>query len=162
MTLTNRLSGRTVPYETSNVRPQVNSLAEARLFTEGDLVREGQPLYRIDAAPYEAQVANARAPLAKARAAIASSAALARRYAELVEISALSKQDRDDAQTSAAQAVAEVAAHEAALRTAQIDTQRPASSIKPLCPARQRYARRSQRRILLWECCASICGCLAE
>jgi multidrug efflux pump subunit AcrA (membrane-fusion protein) len=40
------------------IRPQ-NGLIEARLFREGDLVREGQPLYRIDAAPYEAQVANA-------------------------------------------------------------------------------------------------------
>jgi membrane fusion protein, multidrug efflux system len=52
------------------------------LFTEGDLVRKGQPLYRIDASPYEAQVANVQAALARARAAIASSVALVLRYCD--------------------------------------------------------------------------------
>jgi membrane fusion protein (multidrug efflux system) len=109
---------------TSDVRPQVNGLIEARLFTEGDLVRKGQPLYRIDASPYEAQVANAQAALARARAAIASTAALARAYGELVKTNAISKQNYENAQTSADQAEAEVAAQEAALRTAQIDLAR--------------------------------------
>jgi membrane fusion protein (multidrug efflux system) len=70
--LTDQLPGRTSAYETSDVRPQINGLIEARLFTEGDLVQKDQPLYRIDASPYEAQVANAEASLAKAKAAIAS------------------------------------------------------------------------------------------
>ncbi len=121
VTLTNELPGRTSAYETSQVRPQVNGIVEARLFTEGDMVRQGQPLYRIDASPYQAQVANARAALARAKAAIASSAALARRYGELVKINAISKQDYENSQTSAAQAQADVAAQQAALRTAQID-----------------------------------------
>ncbi|MDE0877321.1 MAG: efflux RND transporter periplasmic adaptor subunit [Sphingomonas bacterium] len=124
VTLTTELPGRTSAYETSEVRPQVNGLVEARLFTEGDLVRKGQPLYRIDSQPYQAQVANARAALARARAAIASSEALARRYGELVKINAISKQDYENAQTTAAQARADVAAQQAALRTAQIDLAR--------------------------------------
>jgi membrane fusion protein (multidrug efflux system) len=61
--MTNQLPGRTSAYETADVRPQVNGLVEARLFTEGDLVQKGQPLYRIDASPYEAQVADAQAAL---------------------------------------------------------------------------------------------------
>ncbi len=124
VTLTNELPGRTSAYETSQVRPQVNGLVEARLFTEGDVVDKGQALYRIDSQPYEAQVANARAALAKARAAIASSAALSRRYGELVKINAISKQDYENAQTTAAQAQADVAAQQAALKTAQIDLAR--------------------------------------
>lgn len=124
VTLTDQLPGRTSPYETSDVRPQVNGLVEARLFTEGDLVQKGQPLYRIDAAPYEAQVANAQAALVKARAAILSSAALARRDAELVKTGVISRQDNENAQSDAAQAEADVAAREAALRTAQIDLAR--------------------------------------
>jgi multidrug efflux pump subunit AcrA (membrane-fusion protein) len=99
-------------------------LTPPRLFTEGDLVRKGQPLYRIDASPYKAQVANAQAALARARAAIASTAALARAYGELVKTNAISKQNYENAQTSADQAEAEVAAQEAALRTAQIDLAR--------------------------------------
>ncbi|WP_210358151.1 efflux RND transporter periplasmic adaptor subunit [Sphingomonas beigongshangi] len=122
--LTSELPGRTAAYETSDVRPQVNGLVQARLFTEGDMVRAGQPLYRIDSSPYQAQVANARAALARARAAIASSAALARRYGELVKINAIARQDYENALTSAAQARADVAAQQAALRTAQIDLAR--------------------------------------
>lgn len=85
------------------------------------MVRQGQPLYRIDPAPYEAQVASARAALTRARAAIASSNALARRYGELVKINAISRQDFENATTQAQQAQADVAAQAAALRTAQID-----------------------------------------
>ncbi|MBB4087830.1 MULTISPECIES: efflux RND transporter periplasmic adaptor subunit [Sphingomonas] len=124
VTLTTELPGRTSPFETSDVRPQVNGLILARLFQEGDFVREGQPLYRIDPAPYQAQVANARAGVARARAAIASSAALARRYGELVKINAISRQELENATTSAQQAQADVAAQQAALRTAQIDLNR--------------------------------------
>ena len=124
VTLTSDLPGRTAAFETSDVRPQVNGLIQARLFTEGDLVRQGQPLYRIDPAPYQAQAASARAALARARAAIASSAALARRYGELVKINAIARQDYENAQTSAAQAQADVAAQQAAVRTAQIDLSR--------------------------------------
>ena len=121
VTLSTELPGRTSAYETSDVRPQVNGIILARLFEEGDFVRAGQPLYRIDPKPYEAQVANARASLARARAAIASSQALARRYGELVKINAISRQDAENAITSAQQAQADVAAQQAALRSAEID-----------------------------------------
>ena len=124
VTLTSELPGRTTGFETSDVRPQVNGLVLERLFVEGDVVRKGQPLYRIDPSPYQAQVASARAALARARASIASSAALARRYGELVKINAISRQDLENAQTSAQQAQADVAAQQAALRTAQIDLAR--------------------------------------
>lgn len=124
VTLTTTLPGRTTAYETSEVRPQVNGLVIARLFTEGDTVRKGQALYRIDPQPYLAQVASARAALARARAAIASSSALARRYGELVKINAIARQDYENAITSSEQAKADVAAQQAALRTAQIDLSR--------------------------------------
>jgi membrane fusion protein (multidrug efflux system) len=124
VTLKTELPGRTAAYETSDVRPQVNGLVRARLFTEGDFVRQGQPLYRIDSAPYEAQVASARAALARARATIASSAALARRYGELVKINAIARQEYENAVASANQAKADVAAQSAALRSAQIDLTR--------------------------------------
>ncbi|WP_373369262.1 efflux RND transporter periplasmic adaptor subunit [Sphingomonas folli] len=124
VTLTTVLPGRTSAYETSEVRPQVNGLVTARLFTEGDQVKKGQALYRVDPQPYQAQVANARAALARARAAIASSAALQRRYGELVKINAIARQDYENAVTSAEQARADVAAQQAALRTAQIDLAR--------------------------------------
>ena len=124
VTLSTELAARTSPYESSDVRPQVNGLIRARLFQEGEPVGAGQALYRIDPAPYEAQVASARAAVARARAAIASSEGLARRYGELVKINAISRQDYENAITVAQQARAEVAAQRAALRNAQIELQR--------------------------------------
>lgn len=124
VTLNSELPGRTSAYETSDVRPQVSGLIQARLFQEGDLVRAGQPLYRIDPTPYETQVASARAALARARAAIASTQALARRYGELVKINAISRQEAENATTGAQQAQADVVAQQAALRNAQIDLAR--------------------------------------
>ena len=122
--LTTELPGRTTAFETSEVRPQANGIVLERLFVEGDVVHRGQSLYRIDPAPYEAQVASARAALTRARSSIASSAALARRYGELVKINAIARQEFENAQTTAAQAQADVAAQQAALRTAQIDLAR--------------------------------------
>lgn len=122
--LSTELPGRTSAYESSEVRPQVNGLILERLFTEGDQVRAGQALYRIDPAPYEAQVASARAALGRARAAIASTSALARRYGELVKINAISRQEAENATVGAQQAQADVAAQQAALRSAQIDLAR--------------------------------------
>jgi len=124
VTLTTELPGRTTAFETSEVRPQVNGLVLKRLFVEGDVVHQGQALYLIDPAPYEAQVASARAALTRARSSIASSAALARRYGELVKINAIARQEFENAQTSSAQAQADVSAQQAALRTAQIDLAR--------------------------------------
>lgn len=122
--LSTELPGRTSAYEASDVRPQVNGLILDRLFTEGDQVRAGQALYRIDPAPYEAQVASARAALGRARSAIASTSALARRYGELVKINAISRQEAENAVVGAQQAQADVAAQQAALRSAQIDLAR--------------------------------------
>lgn len=124
VTLGTELPGRIAAFETSDVRPQVNGVIERRLFKEGDEVRAGQALYQIDPSPYRAAVANARAALARAEAAIASSDALARRYGELVKINAISRQDYENAVTTAAQARADVGAQRAALQTAQIDLTR--------------------------------------
>jgi membrane fusion protein (multidrug efflux system) len=121
VTLTTELPGRINAFETSEVRPQVNGLIRARLFEEGDQVRAGQPLYRIDPAPYEAQVASARAALRRAQAATGSTAALAQRYGQLVGINAISRQEAENARTTADQARADVAAQQAALRSAQVD-----------------------------------------
>ena len=124
VTLSKELPGRTSPFETSDVRPQVDGIIRARLFTEGDFVREGQPLYRIDPVTYEARVANARAALAHAQASTVSAEGQVRRYAELVKRDFVSKQHYDNAISAAGEARADVAAQAAALRSAQIDLDR--------------------------------------
>jgi len=84
------LPGRTSPYTTSQVRPQVNGIIQARLFKEGGKVTAGQPLYQIDPKPYRAVYDNAAATLATAKA-------KATRYEALVKQKAIAPQDYDDA-----------------------------------------------------------------
>ena len=122
--LTTELPGRTAAYETSDVRPQVDGIIRARLFTEGEYVRAGQPLYRIDPVAYEARVANARAALARARSSTIAAEGQARRYAELVKRDFVSRQLYDNALSAVGEARADVAAQSAALRSAQIDLDR--------------------------------------
>ena len=124
VTLTDELPGRTSAFETSDVRPQVDGIILARLFTEGDYVRQGQPLYRIDPASYQARVANARAALAHARASTIAADGQVRRYAELVKRNFVSRQLYENALSAAGEAKADVAAQQAALKSAEIDLAR--------------------------------------
>ena len=122
--LTTELPGRTSPYEISEVRPQVDGIIRARLFTEGDYVQAGQPLYRIDPVTYEARVASARAALARARASTIGAEGQARRYGELVRRNFVSRQLYDNALSAVGEARADVSAQAAALRSAEIDLAR--------------------------------------
>ena len=124
VTLSTELPGRTSPYETSDVRPQVDGIILARLFTEGDYVQAGQPLYRIDPVTYEARVASARAAVARAQASTIGAEGQARRYAELLKRNFVSRQNYDDALSAAGTARADVTAQRATLRSAEIDLAR--------------------------------------
>src|ERR1700751_6203064 len=69
--ITEELPGRTTAFRISDVRPQVNGIIIKRMFTEGSEVREGQQLYQIDPATYQAAYDSAKAALAKAEATLA-------------------------------------------------------------------------------------------
>ena len=120
LTMIAELPGRTVAVMVSEVRPQIRGLIQRRLFTEGQQVKAGQVLYQIDPALYQADYDNAKATLARAEAERVSTRLLAERYAELVKIEAVSKQQNDDAAAAHGRAEAEVAAARAALDTARI------------------------------------------
>lgn len=118
--VTTSLGGRTVAFETSEVRPQVGGLIRRRLFTEGGLVRAGQPLYQIDASLYQAAVDQASANLASARASAQAADERVRRFAPLAKMQAIAEQDYTDALAEARVARAAVAQNGAALETARI------------------------------------------
>jgi membrane fusion protein, multidrug efflux system len=115
------LPGRTNAFLVAQVRARVDGIVLRREFTEGDDVKQGQRLYKIDPAPYIAALNNAKASLAKAQANVASQNALTARYKVLVAANAVSKQDYDNAVAAQGQAVADVAAGKAAVDTAQIN-----------------------------------------
>ncbi|WP_229710083.1 efflux RND transporter periplasmic adaptor subunit [Novosphingobium indicum] len=115
------LSGRTVAYETSQVRPQVTGVIRKRYFTQGSYVRAGQPLFQIDPSLYEAAVNQARANLASARATADAASAKAERFKPLAEMEAIAKQDYTDALAEARVAKATVQQMAATLDTAKIN-----------------------------------------
>ena len=118
---TTELPGRTTDFRQAEIRPQVNGILQQRLFIEGQLVEAGQTLYKIDAAPYQAALANAKANLASAKAVAHNAKLKAERLKGLLGSKAVSQQDYDDAQAALMQADATVASAEAALQTAEIN-----------------------------------------
>lgn len=116
-----QLGGRTVAYETSEVRPQINGLIRRRLFEQGGYVRAGQPLFQIDSSLYRASVDQASANLASARASAEAAKVKADRFRPLAEMEAIAKQDYTDALAQARVANAAVAQNSAALETARIN-----------------------------------------
>ena len=121
VTRTTELPGRTSPTLSSDVRPQVNGIIKARLFVEGGDVTAGQVLYQIDPAPYQATLDQAKGTLANAEANLVTTRLQAQRYADLVKINAVSKQDNDNSQATYRQALATVQADQAAVESAAIN-----------------------------------------
>ena len=120
VTLTRELAGRATGYQMAEVRPQVSGIVAKRLFTEGSVVKQGQPLYQLDDAAYRAQTNSARAQLARAEASANAARLAARRSGELVKSRAISVQDDENAQAAWKQAEADVGAARAALDAANV------------------------------------------
>ncbi len=121
VTLTRELPGRTSAYRVAEVRARVNGIVLKRLFTEGSDVKEGQKLFLIDPAPYQAALDGAKAALARAEANVANARLQADRYADLVKDNAVSRQEYDNATAALKTADADVAAARAAEQAARIN-----------------------------------------
>jgi len=119
--LATELPGRVTPLRVAEVRARISGIILKRSFTEGSDVKEGDLLFEIDPAPYEAALDSARATLARAKASSASSAALAERYKGLVDSNAVSRQAYDDAVAAALAGQADLLAASAAVRNAEIN-----------------------------------------
>lgn len=115
------LPGRTQAFKVAEIRPQVSGIIIKRLFEEGSDVEEGQQLYQIDPASYQAAYDSAIANLEKAEANIKSTQAKQARYAELVKVGGVSKQEYDDIVATLAQSQADVSIATAAVATAKIN-----------------------------------------
>ncbi|GAP76248.1 RND efflux system, membrane fusion protein CmeA [Pseudoalteromonas sp. SW0106-04] len=119
--LSTELVGRTVDFRQAEIRPQVSGILQARLFEEGQVVSKGDVLYRIDPAPYQAELASAKAALAKAQASVRNTRMKAERIKGLLGNKSVSQQDYDDAEATLLQAKADLAAAKAAVLSAEIN-----------------------------------------
>ncbi|MGJ3243587.1 MAG: efflux RND transporter periplasmic adaptor subunit [Opitutales bacterium] len=118
---TDRLPGRVVSYQVAEIRPQVSGIIQERLFDEGTFVEEGQQLYQIDPALYEAELALARANRQDAEARLANARRQAERAERLLADEAISQQQYDDARFAREQAVAVASRAEAEVQLAEIN-----------------------------------------
>lgn len=113
--------GRVAAFRVAEIRPQVGGIIQRRLFTEGTEVRQGQPLFTLNAAPLKADAAVAAAALQKAEATLARAEAQLQRLGPLAEAEAVSRQAYDDAVTAKATSAAEVAEARATLERRRLD-----------------------------------------
>ncbi len=102
------------------VRPQLNGALDAVLFTEGDRVKQGQPLFRLDTRPMQAAVDQARAALARDQAQYVQAQAQEARLRPLMEKDYVTRQEYDVAATQAKALESTVNANKAALEQVQL------------------------------------------
>lgn len=104
--------GQAASSKDAEVRARVTGIIEQRLHQEGAVVKAGQPLFRIDSRPYEAQLAHAEAEIARAQAEKSRAEREAARLRPLAEKRAIGQKEADDAQSQAEMA-------DAAIKSAQ-------------------------------------------
>lgn len=115
------LVGQTEGAREVEVRARIGGILQQRLYQEGDSVKAGQPLFRIDPAPFEIALAQARAQRAELAAKSEQATREARRLQGLLAQQAVSQREHDDAQSAAAMAVASLQASDAKVREAELN-----------------------------------------
>ncbi|MEC9434819.1 MAG: efflux RND transporter periplasmic adaptor subunit [Pseudomonadota bacterium] len=112
------LPGRAVAYEQVAIRPRVDGMVTEILYQPGRPLEVGDPLFRLDAASYEADVASAEADLAKAEAALPTAQAAYDRAVRL-EGSGVARSEVETARSTLAEAEATLNAARSALKFAR-------------------------------------------
>jgi membrane fusion protein, multidrug efflux system len=113
--------GRVEAISRVEIRARITGFLEEVLFKEGDVIKEGTPLYRIEKGLFQAQVEQAEGALERSKAAKILSAVQLARAEELAEKQAGSLAARDQARAQDQQARGAVMTDEANLTTARIN-----------------------------------------
>lgn len=103
------------------VRARVGGILERQLFREGDRVKAGAPMYRIERAPFEIALQRARATMAESQALRRRAATEVARLKSLVSRQAISQREYDDAAATLAQRDAELLIARADVRQAELN-----------------------------------------
>src|SRR5580704_4862227 len=103
------------------IRARVKGFLEAVLFKEGDVVKEGAPLYRIEKGLFQAAVEQAQGALERSKAAKVLTVVQLQRAEDLLAKNAGTAVARDQAQAADQQANGAIMTDEANLSTAKIN-----------------------------------------
>ncbi|MBT9384330.1 efflux RND transporter periplasmic adaptor subunit [Pseudooceanicola sp. CBS1P-1] len=113
------LPGRAVAYEQADIRPRVDGIVIKKLYKPGSDVKEGDPLFQLDDASYQATVEADAASVAEAEADLPVKQAAYDRAVKL-EGSGYTAADVDTAKSDLASAKATLQSAQAALKYARI------------------------------------------
>jgi membrane fusion protein (multidrug efflux system) len=105
----------------ANIRPQVNGYLISQDYKEGDVVRKGQVLFRIDPRVFQSALDQANGQLAQQEARWTTAKANLRRIKPLAAQNAVSQKDLDDATGTEQSTHASVIAARAAVDKAKLD-----------------------------------------
>ncbi|BCN92610.1 hemolysin D [Thiomicrorhabdus immobilis] len=114
-------SARTRATQQTEVYARVSGILEKKFFTEGQIVKAGQRLYKIDDRKYRASVVKAKAELAVAQANYNKAEREYKRVKGLYKNKAVSEQEVDNALSALELAKATIEGQKAALNEVQID-----------------------------------------
>jgi membrane fusion protein (multidrug efflux system) len=113
--------GRVEAINRVEIRARVKGFLEAVLFKEGDLIKEGTPLYRIEQGLYQAAVEQAEGALERSKASKVLTDLQLQRAQDLLDRNAGTVVARDQAVASDQQAKGAVLSDDASLATAKIN-----------------------------------------
>src|SRR5262249_45435288 len=113
--------GRAEAVNRVEIKARVTGFLEDVLFKEGDPIKQGGPLYRIEKGLFETAVQQAEGALERSKASKELSAVQLQRAQELLEKSAGTAVTRDQAKAADDQAAGQITSDEASLATAKIN-----------------------------------------
>jgi membrane fusion protein (multidrug efflux system) len=113
--------GRVEAVDRVEVRARVTGFLQQTFFKEGDLVKEGEKLFQIDSAPFQAALDLAQGALLQAQGTLDNATAQRQRADELLKTSATSLATRDDRLAAERNAQGALAIAKSNVTTAQIN-----------------------------------------
>jgi RND family efflux transporter MFP subunit len=113
--------GRFEAIQDVELRPRVSGTIDRVLFSNGQQVRAGQPLFTIDPRPYAAALGQAEAQVAKANAALINARSELARAEKLLAAQAISKEEYETKQANVRSAAADLAAGRANVNNARLN-----------------------------------------
>jgi len=103
------------------VRARVTGILLKRSYKEGDMVSAGTPMFKIDPAPFEIALAQAKAQLAQEQARNDQATRESARLKQLAEQKAISQKEYDDARSNLKLSSATIQAAQANVRQAELN-----------------------------------------
>jgi len=113
--------GTITPLATVTVKTQINGTLQKILFTEGQLVKAGDPIALIDPRPYEAALDQAAGNLRRDQALLVDARLDLKRYEDLITQDSVAEQQVDTQRYLVDQYVGTVASDEAAVKAAKVN-----------------------------------------